>query len=151
MNDKIITEKAAVRRCLKTIYNIETETFTPPWKDSDFISELDDEASLVLLLVVEENVAGYLFAKQAADEVSVNKLCICKSFRGKGFGKRLVRTLQELCSGTCSKMFLEVDSSNRLAIALYRSCGFTVSRVRKQIYANGADAFEMYYEYAPAQ
>lgn len=146
MNGKIVTEKTAVRRFLDAIRIIEEETFTPPWKAGDFSGELDDDASRVLLLIVEENVVGYLFAKQAADEVSINKLCVHKDFRGKGFGTMLIRTLQGFCRGSCSKMFLEVDSSNSPAIALYRSCGFTVSRVRKQIYANGADAFEMYYD-----
>jgi [ribosomal protein S18]-alanine N-acetyltransferase len=146
MNGEIVTEKTAVRRFLDAIRIIEEETFTPPWKAGDFSSELDDAASRVLLLIVEERVAGYLFAKQAADEISINKLCVHKDFRGKGFGTMLVRTLQELYRGICSKIFLEVDSSNTPAIALYRRCGFTVSRVRKQIYANGADAFEMYYD-----
>ena len=149
MDGEIVTDKAAVRRCLDAVCSIEAETFTPPWKAGDFNGELDDNASRVFLLTVENRVAGYLFAKQAADEVSINKLCVHKDFRGKGYGTMLIETLQERCRGTCSKMFLEVDSSNSPAVALYKSCGFTVSRVRKRIYANGADAFEMFYEYAP--
>ena len=143
----LLSGKEDSEKYFSTIVAIETAVFKPPWTENDFRAEINDSNSHSLLLVTSGLLAGYLFAKQAADEISLNKLCIHREYRERGWGKLLLRKFLGRHRNTSRRMFLEVATTNTPAIALYRSCGFVVVRVRKKIYASGADALEMVYEY----
>ena len=122
---------------------IEAASFNPPWSKNDFIDELEGGDSPCMILLNDGMPLGYLFSKKAVDEISINKLCIRADYRGRGYGKLLLSNFIEQMKGHYSKMFLEVASSNFPAVGLYTKIGFRVNRIRKGIYADGADALEM--------
>ena len=47
----------------------------------------------------------------------------------------------------CENITLEVRVSNKVAINLYKSCGFNVVATRKRYYENGEDAYLMLKEF----
>jgi ribosomal protein S18 acetylase RimI-like enzyme len=42
-----------------------------------------------------------------------------------------------------NRIILEVKESNKIAYNLYQKNGFKINRIRKQLYKNEEDAFEM--------
>lgn len=143
----VLSGKEDVTKHVTGIVAIEAATFNPPWTENDFQTEIDDNNSRFLLLVNNGLPVGYLFAKQVTDEICLNKLCVDREWRGRGWGNLLLRNCIERHRHASRRIYLEVATTNTSAVALYRGCGFVVGRVRKKIYASGADAFEMVYEY----
>lgn len=143
----IVSDPTILQTCLDSICAIENSTFNRPWSRADFFQEINDVNSRILVLLNENQLRGYLFSRLAVDEISINKLCVHPDFRGRGFGKALLCELFDRNCKRCRSVFLEVDSQNIPAVSLYTGAGFSVIRVRKKIYANGADALEMVYKF----
>jgi ribosomal-protein-alanine N-acetyltransferase len=142
-NIQIISGTPAVNEYLEAILELESASFSPPWKRADFLGELDQAGSIGMVLLSGERFAGYLFAQQVPGEAGINKICIHPSFRRRGYGRVLVTRMCETAEAGVRRIFLEVAAVNAAAIGLYTSCGFRVNRIRKKIYANGDDALEM--------
>ncbi|MDR0571638.1 MAG: GNAT family N-acetyltransferase [Rickettsiales bacterium] len=79
----------------------------------------------------DEKVLGGIAGYRVFDEIYVNELCIDKSIRGQGLGKKLLETVErEVNDGTCENITLDtVDFQN--AVGFYKKCGFEIEFVRK--------------------
>lgn len=89
-------------------------------------------------------LVGFLVAWIVADEVHLHNVAVAAPMRRRGIGRLLLADLiDHATQSNLAKIFLEVRTGNRAAVALYESFGFeTISR-RKNYYSNGEDAFEM--------
>jgi [ribosomal protein S18]-alanine N-acetyltransferase len=97
----------------------------------------------------EPRAAGLLLAWIAADELHVIDVATRPDRRRRGVARSLVATA--LATGIERGLrlaLLEVRVTNRPAIALYESAGFTADRNRRGYYADGEDALEMSLELA---
>ncbi len=142
-NRTLVTSVSIIKKHIDAICDLETGSFDPPWNRSDFVNELESGDSHGMILLENDTLTGYLFAKKAVDEIHINKLCIHPGYRGRGNGKLLLSNFISRMEGRYSRMFLEVESTNAAAVRLYTGKGFRVNRIRKAIYASGADAIEM--------
>lgn len=88
---------------------------------------------------------GFLLAWIAADELHIIAIGTRPTQRRKGLGRQLVQALIEFARCEHARLLiLEVRRSNMAAIALYRSFGFSVSRLRRGYYASPTeDGIEM--------
>lgn len=88
---------------------------------------------------------AFLLVWVAADELHVIGIATAQSAQRRGLAKALMRTLFDYAISTQSRLILlEVRRSNRAAIALYRSLGFSVARLRKGYYSGPEeDGIEM--------
>ncbi len=140
----VISTPHEILEYIDYICRIEKETFNPPWTKDDFLKELESLDSCSMVIMEEkEKILGYLFAKKAADEININKLCIHPDYRGLGYGKTLLGRFIGCIRGKCSRVFLEVAALNTPAIRLYKGAGFRINRTRKNLYADGSDGLEM--------
>jgi len=74
----------------------------------------EDNKIIAAMMIHIENKIGY-----------IELVAVDKSFRGKGFGRKLIENIDEI---TCvNKWFLFVNESNTVAQRLYIKCGFTYS------------------------
>ncbi|WP_039940941.1 GNAT family N-acetyltransferase [Leptospira alexanderi] len=87
----------------------------------------------------------YILYKLAGDEIEIYRIAVYSRQRRQGKGKELLEYL--LSFEKDKTFFLEVDSMNFPAIALYESCGFQRIHIRKHYYENGSDA--LIYKKAP--
>lgn len=131
--------KAAIRKMrvsdLPEVMGIERESFSTPWSERLFLSEILREECVCLVAVVENRVAGYVTAIGLDNEAEIHKLAVSTPLRTRGIGKSLVRAcVSELMASGCRKVFLEVRASNLAAIRLYTKAGFTVDGTRKAYY-----------------
>jgi ribosomal-protein-alanine N-acetyltransferase len=67
-----------------------------------------------------------------------------EAHRGKGVGTSLIqRAMDEMRSGGCKEVFLEVRVTNDDAVALYRKLAFQVSGTMQGYYKDGESAYLM--------
>ena len=79
--------------------------------------------------------------RTAADEAEILTIAVNQASRRRGVGRALMEeTIRRLYSERIGSLFLEVDSSNGAAIALYEALDFTPVGERSGYYAQGATA-----------
>ena len=97
--------------------------------------------SKVLVCINNDEIIGYLYYSEIYDRIEINNIEVLSSYRGKGFGKKLLEHL--ISKG--KDITLEVNETNNIAISLYKSLGFKEVAKRKGYY-NGLDGILMLYE-----
>ena len=69
---------------------------------------------------------GELWTDEEEDEVELARLIVAPELRGRGLGKRLVRSLTEKAAATgLTTTMLRVEADNAPAIHCYLACGFS--------------------------
>ncbi len=131
LSEKYIPEVAA----------IEAESMDEPWSENALLAETKQPSSCLIVGVEDGKVACYGGLRSAADEADVLFVAVRADLRGQGLGKSiLLRLINEAKDMGLCRMFLEVREGNAPAIALYESCGFLRTGVRKKYYQNRCDA-----------
>ena len=105
------------------------EGYARPWSDAEFESLLTQEGVFGFAVVEvgrkPGQMAGFVLARQAADEGEILTILVTRSHRRQGLGRQLMdAVLFRLHGDRVSALFLEVDETNTAAIALYRRLGF---------------------------
>jgi ribosomal-protein-alanine N-acetyltransferase len=89
-------------------------------------------------------LSAFLVVWVVADELHLIHVATHPGFQRRGAGRALMRTLLESAPEHKSRLILlEVRKTNRPAVRLYRSFGFSAMGVRRGYYADGEDAIEM--------
>ena len=84
---------------------------------------------------MDEEVNAYGIMSIAAGESHVLNLCVCPAWHGCGLGRQLLAKLLEVARDhRAGTMLLEVRPSNRRALRLYESMGFSEVGVRRGYY-----------------
>jgi [ribosomal protein S18]-alanine N-acetyltransferase len=97
-----------------------------------------------LVAVADGRVVGIAVMWVVALEAQILDVAAHPDFRRQGVGRALVRSLIDLArQGGANLLLLEVRASNAPAIALYRSLGFSATRIRARYYTDDEDAVEM--------
>ncbi|WP_367716524.1 GNAT family N-acetyltransferase [Nitratireductor sp. GISD-1A_MAKvit] len=118
--------------------------FARPWSDAEFEALLTQEG--VFGFAVSEigrkpqQIAGFVLARQAADEGEILTILVAHNQRRNGLGRQLMdAVLFKMHGDRASALFLEVDENNTPAITLYRRLGFHQVGGRPDYYrdANG--------------
>lgn len=101
----------------------------------------------------EAMLVGYGVLSVAADEAHVLNVCAAPEVQGRGYGRRLLRTLiQQARLQGARRLFLEVRPSNPSALGLYHAEGFNEIGRRPRYYpahAGREDAIVMAMELLP--
>ena len=120
---------------LGEVMDIERTSFSSPWSEDAFLSELSREDSLSFVAYLPERIAGYICAHRVLDEGHILNLAIRPDLRRKGIGHALTKeTLDRLKQSGCRVFYLEVRISNLDAMQFYERFGFKVVGVRRQYY-----------------
>ena len=87
---------------------------------------LDEETGLVI---------AYAVASYVSDQGDVQNILVDQSLRGRGLGRQLLQALTDgLVAQGVETVFLEVRSSNDVAVNLYQSIGFVRIQKRRDYY-----------------
>ena len=109
------------------------------WAEDVYDRMLKGNGPKRLLLVAEEagELCGLLVALRETPEWELENVAVASHRRRRGIGRELMDELiTEATAGGAEKIFLEVRSSNSVAIRLYQSCGFEIWSTRKSYYSN---------------
>ena len=129
---------------LEPILVIERASFSQPWTESHFKSDLNNKISINWVYQKDDYVVGYLFGCHVMDEYHLNNIAVADSFSGAGIGIHLLKNMElYLKEIEVKSVFLEVSSGNLPARKLYEKLGFVPQGERKDYYTKG-DAAVLY-------
>jgi ribosomal-protein-alanine N-acetyltransferase len=124
---------------------IHAHGFARPWSPIDFERLLTDRAVIGDGLFVGRDpiVQGFCLSRVVVDEAEILTIAIAPALRGRGYARILLeKHLDALIARRVARLHLEVDESNRPALALYRRFGFSETGRRAGYYqqADGSRA-----------
>ena len=132
---------------LEFIMGLERGSLALPWS-SDSLMELlrytPEDTGIVYKFALVMDGIGYAGVSVVIDEAEIGNIVIAPEYRGQGYGYKLFAALIKELEGRGVKViFLEVESTNSGALALYDKCGFVRYGVREGYYGAGRDAVLM--------
>lgn len=122
---------------VEVVAQLEIECFSHPWSEASLIKEVENANSLFLVYETEQKIIGYIGMYLVIDEADITNIAITKSYRGKGYGRKLLmEAMNHVFMANYQAITLEVRESNQTAIHLYEETGFEIEGVRKNFYDN---------------
>ncbi|MBT6871291.1 MAG: ribosomal protein S18-alanine N-acetyltransferase [Candidatus Marinimicrobia bacterium] len=132
---------SASNKHLEQILFIERASFSKPWTEYHFKSDLNNKISMNWVFLKNDQAVGYLFGWHVMDEYHLNNIAVAEPFRGTGIGVHLLNNMElHLKEIEVKSVFLEVSSSNLPARKLYEKMSFLPKGERKDYYTKGDDA-----------
>jgi ribosomal-protein-alanine N-acetyltransferase len=117
------------------VLKIERASFSTPWSETAFLSEIYNSYSITKVAVSENEVVGYICVNYLIDEGHILNLAVHPDLRRKGIATALIeKGLDELKERGCKSLSLEVRVSNHDAIQFYERFGFRTMGFRKDYY-----------------
>lgn len=132
---------------IEQVLEIEKESFTTPWSEEAFRTEIEENVLAVYIVAeYEGKIAGYGGFWRILDEAHITNIAVKASIRGKGIGDAVLLGMIDYCRiNRVPNMTLEVRVSNEPAIKLYRKHGFKEEGTRPGYYTdNHEDALIMW-------
>ena len=105
---------------------------TRPWNDphKDILRKLKLQREMFLVVEVEGEIVGSVMAGYEGHRGWVNYLAVAPSQRGKGYGAKLMRHVEELLlQAGCPKINLQVRAHNTAVLEFYRCLGYARDEV----------------------
>lgn len=119
------------------VIKIENDTFSRPWKIHDFLSSIESESNIYLIVEEDGRVVAYCGLWGLVGEGHINNVAVDKEYQNKGIAFKMLRELIERGRKKGIRAFtLEVRKSNDKAIHIYEKLGFVKIGMRKRFYEN---------------
>ena len=130
---------------LETIKDILQTEFDEFWNYEILKQELSSNNSKYIVAKTLDNIiVGFAGIKIILDTAEIMNIVTKKSFRNMGIGKQMLEYLINMCKNSNIKTLnLEVNSTNTIAITLYKKYNFKEVGLRKKYYDNTYDAILM--------
>ena len=103
---------------------------------------LSNKLSYVYVYKIGNTNVGFIVFSKYFERIEIDYIYVTPKYRNQGIGSKLVSFIGEKYDDIYN-ITLEVDTSNYIAINLYKKIGFDVVAIRKNYYKNGSDAFLM--------
>lgn len=117
------------------IMEIERISFSTPWSEAAFFSEIYKSYSLARVAVSGDTIVGYACVNYVLNECHILNLAVHPDFRRQGIAAVLMKeVMNELRKRGCRFFYLEVRFSNIGARKFYGHFGFRVVGVRRKYY-----------------
>lgn len=117
------------------ILEIERISFSSPWSEEAFLSEINKSYSVTRVAVSGNIIIGYICVNYVLDECHILNLAVHPDCRRKGMATVLMKkVLRELRQKDCRFFYLEVRMSNMGAQRFYERFGFRFVGIRKKYY-----------------
>ena len=124
---------------IEAVLAIEQQSFTMPWTETMFGSELRNERTSHMLVArvgaANGPIVGYVGYRVVLDEMHVILLAVAPAWRQRGIARQLMcQAMDEACAAGCTRATLEVRVSNAPAQQLYYSLHFAPMGTRPKYY-----------------
>jgi ribosomal-protein-alanine N-acetyltransferase len=128
------------------VEEIERRSFPVCWPANSFLNEVkNNRVAFYLVALIDGTPVGYIGVWFVMDEAHITTVGVLPDQRGKLIAKRLLWALMsKAVERKIRWATLEVAETNRAAIALYRSFGFTQVGLRKGYYNCEENAIVMW-------
>ncbi|NMB43633.1 MAG: ribosomal protein S18-alanine N-acetyltransferase [Clostridiales bacterium] len=120
---------------IERVCEIEKDTFSLPWKASDFEAAIQDTNNIYLVAQVDDMLVAYCGLWGIVGEGHINNVAVAKEYRHQGIAyKMLSELIKEARLRGIETFTLEVRISNEGAINLYKKLGFKNAGIRPNFY-----------------
>ena len=124
---------------LDAVLAIEHKSFSTPWTDTMFLSEMRQGPSSQLLVARLEKrpttIVGYVGYRAVLDEMHVMIVAVAPAWRRRGVAQHMLsEAMSQARQADCERAILEVRASNVGAQQLYYRLGFAPVGVRPKYY-----------------
>ena len=124
---------------LDAVLAIEHKSFSMPWTDTMFRSEMrQGPASQLLVARLEKRpatIVGYIGYRVVLDEMHVMILAVAPAWRRRGIAQHMLsEAMEQARQADCASATLEVRASNVGAQQLYYRLGFAPVGIRPKYY-----------------
>jgi ribosomal-protein-alanine N-acetyltransferase len=116
---------------------IHAAAFAHPWSAAEFETLLSSKTTIgaAAINAANDELRGFALSRFAADEAEILTIAVHGAYRNRGVGRALmIDTLSRLATAHVRSLFLEVERTNRAAIALYSRLGFREVGQRRGYY-----------------
>jgi ribosomal-protein-alanine N-acetyltransferase len=128
--------RAMTPKDVDEVLAIEQAVQAYPWTRGNFV----DVLSQGYVCRVDEDgggIRGYVVLRLVLDEAELLTIGVSAPQQRKGLGREMLREMLDVArEKNIRRVFLEVRASNAVALALYRSTGFSEIGVRRDYYQN---------------
>jgi ribosomal-protein-alanine N-acetyltransferase len=129
---------------LLEVVEIEEQSGLSRWGWAAYYAELQGGNRELMLVakpvqvhVDQQQIAGYIVARETAGELHINNVAVRDAYRRRGYGAMLLgKVLDEARKKRATAAFLEVRNGNSAAQALYQKCGFRAIAKRSNYYSD---------------
>ncbi len=120
---------------LEEVFRIERDSFSIPWSKDSIKKEIESKNSVCLVAETEGSIEGFIMARAVLDEAELLEFAVREHSRGRGIGRELLsKVLDALKQRGVKVVYLEVRPSNKVAVGLYKSAGFSEYGRRRDYY-----------------
>ncbi len=118
---------------------IEQESFSIPWSRNLFLSEFRSPGISTLMVALSDasvrTIIAYIIFWRIGDEMHILNLAVTPTYRRQRVARKLVlASIKHAHQKGARRAFLEVRTSNAVAMKLYSDLGFTGIAVRRDYY-----------------
>ena len=129
---------------LDAVMAIELKSFSTPWTDTMFLSEMRQGPGSQLLVARLEKrptaIAGYVGYRAVLDEMHIMIIAVAPACRRRGIARRMLsQAMDQARQAECERATLEVRASNVGAQQLYYRLGFAPVGVRPKYYTRPSE------------
>jgi ribosomal-protein-alanine N-acetyltransferase len=119
---------------LDEVMMIEKKSYPISWSKSVMRDCIKSDYHCIVLKM-NTKVIGFGIVMTILDEAHLLNMCVDSDFQGKGYGRKLLKYIENICIYNHCKVFLlEVRESSPVARSLYKSFGFKQIGLRKNYY-----------------
>ncbi|NOZ92221.1 GNAT family N-acetyltransferase [bacterium 3DAC] len=114
------------------------------WGEDEWKNILSSQFYKTFIAEYDGEIAGFMTVYVGVAETHLMKIFVRRLFRGRGIGHRFMDKLLEVAKDSGKFMvFLEVATSNKEAVDIYKEYGFRILKVLSDFYGEGRDAYLM--------
>jgi ribosomal-protein-alanine N-acetyltransferase len=121
----VIAVEGAASGDAATLERLHRSAFDDPWSAADIATLLSSPGVFAFQARAEDEEAGFILYRVAADEAEILTLAVTPALRRRGVARALLRqAMAASLAGGAAAVFLEVATDNPGAQALYQTNGF---------------------------
>ena len=122
---------------MEAVMEIERDLFSQPWRLEDFKRLIGKPEAINLAALAENKVMGYSCCWVVIESAELGNIAVARQYQGRFVARALLEATIKACrKRKVSFLFLEVRSSNRRAIELYKRYGFVQIGIRRGYYSH---------------
>ncbi len=126
---------------ISDVAKIEKLCFSSPWSEKSLELLTRDGIGVGMVTKQDGEVCAYGGMLCVLDEGQITNIATHPDFRRQGYARAVLEALIKYAKNNkLVSITLEVRESNKAAINLYTSCGFTVVGKRKNFYTNPTES-----------
>lgn len=129
------------------ISEIESRTFSMPWKAADFLKMISEEYAHYFVATADEKPIGAIGMRNIKGDGQITNFLVDVPFRRRGIGRKLLEYMLSELKAEVETFSLEVRAGNTAAINLYQSMGFIKYGKRPDFYENPVEDALLYLFY----